>query len=372
MPWSLVGYTQYRYLPLIQFAEVGGLFAITWALCAVNGGIAEWWRSRADGVKAWRAVVPGGAAFALLAAYGLATVGRSYGGDSIRLALIQPNERSFRDEAPETGLLVSPVMDSVARIGRMSERAADAKADLIVWPESAVPQSPLVDAYIREALQRGAQRTGAWQLLGSGHEDEKGKIYNSAFLFRPDGELSERYDKTWLVPFGEWVPLRPILPFDNVFHFPADLTAGRSDALVSAGKARMCVLICYETVFPIVSRTRVAKGANLLVSITNDSWAGESAELQQHVAMSAMRAVETRRYLASSATTGITGLIHPNGRIEAVPPYREDLLITEAKLLDGQTIYVRWGDWVVAMCGAWIILLFCTAKTPSSARNAEE
>jgi apolipoprotein N-acyltransferase len=104
-----------------------------------------------------------------------------------------------------------------------------------------------------------------------------------------------------------------------------------------------------------------------LVSITNDSWAGESAELQQHIAMSAFRAVETRRYLASSATTGITGLIYPNGRIQAVAPYREDLLIGEAKLLDGKTFYVRWGDWVVALSAAWLV--FCLAQRRKVAKK---
>jgi apolipoprotein N-acyltransferase len=205
--------------------------------------------------------------------------------------------------------------------------------------------------------------------VGSGHEDERGKSYNSAFLFNPDGVIAERYDKTWLVPFGEWVPLRPLIPFDNVFHFPPDTTPGAVDAILSAGSAKMSVLICYETVFPIVSRTRVARGANLLVSITNDSWAGESAELQQHIAMSAFRAVETRRYLASSATTGITGLITPTGAITAIPPYKQNLLVAEAKLREGLTPYVRWGDWFVGLCA--VVLIVLTAKAQRAQRKAK-
>jgi apolipoprotein N-acyltransferase len=209
---------------------------------------------------------------------------------------------------------------------------------------------------MNEAVSRAAQLTRSWRLLGSGHEDEEGHNYNSAFLFDPSGAWVTRYDKTWLVPFGEWVPLRSMIPFDNVFHFPDDVTPGKADAVIEAGLAKMSVLICYESVFPIVSRTRVAKGANILVSITNDSWAGESAELQQHIAMAALRAVETRRYHASSATTGITGLISPNGHIEAIPPYREDMLITAARLRTGLTPYVLWGDWLVGVCAVWLIL----------------
>ena len=118
----------------------------------------------------------------------------------------------------------------------------------------------------------------------------------------------------------------------------------------------MSVLICYESVFPVLSRVRTAAGANLLVSITNDSWAGRSAELMQHHAMTAMRAVETRRYVVSAATTGITALIDPAGRSTRIQPYREGTLTAEARLYTGFSFYVRWGDWFVFLCGIVAIL----------------
>jgi apolipoprotein N-acyltransferase len=166
-----------------------------------------------------------------------------------------------------------------------------------------------------------------------------------------DGRLADRYDKNWLVPMGEFVVMRPLLqPFDPIFHFPPDTMAGVKDRVMAAGRGRLCVLICYESVFPILSRTRSRLGANLLVGITNDSWAGESAELQQHIAMAAFRAVENRRWLASAATTGITGLIGPTGRIEALPPYREDVMVGTVRLRSEVTLYARFGDWLVALC----------------------
>ena len=181
--------------------------------------------------------------------------------------------------------------------------------------------------------------------------------HNSAALFNPAGNLQDRYDKNWLVPFGEWVPMRAYLPFSRTFGVPeTDVVPGASDSLLVAGPAKMSVLICYESVFPVLSRVRTARGANLLVSITNDSWAGESAELQQHYAMTAFRAVETRRYVASSATTGITALIDPAGRAVRLPAYKEQVLAADARLCEGISPYVRWGDWFVLLCGIGTVL----------------
>ena len=98
----------------------------------------------------------------------------------------------------------------------------------------------------------------------------------------------------------------------------------------------------------------MATGANLLVNITNDSWSGVSPELQQHSAMAIFRAVETRRCLASAATTGITGMVEPTGRMHAIQPYREDVQFVTAQLRTGKTIYVRFGDWFVGLCGLWL------------------
>ena len=353
MPWSLSGYTQYRYLPLIQVAEIGGVFAVAFGIALMNAGLADGWRERS--LSRWRLVAPGVVYAVVMLVYGAWALGHDYAGQPFRLALMQPNERSVREEQPKTA--EEEIREAVPRLAQLSARAASSHPDLVVWPESAIPASPLADGLMRQAVSDAARRTHAWTLLGSPHEDEKGNGYNSAFLFTPDGTFADRYDKTWLVPFGEWVPLRSVLPFDSLFHFPKETTPGAVGALVNAGPARMSVLICYELVFPIISRTRTAGGANLLVSITNDSWAGNSAELQQHIAMAAFRAVETRRYLALSATTGITALISPTGSMKSIPSYREDLLVADARLRTGRTPYVRWGDWLVGLCGLWVLII---------------
>ena len=268
---------------------------------------------------------------------------------------MQPNVRSSRfstDMRP----------DELNRLKTLFEVAIRERPEIVIWPESTVDHA-VNDPLSRRTFSEMARRASAHVIVGTGFMDEAGGIHNSAALFSPAGELAGRYDKHWLVPMGEWVPLRRWLPFGNVFGFPErDTVAGGSDSLLEAGPARISVLICYESVFPILSRTRVAAGATLLVSITNDSWAGESAELQQHHAMTILRAVETRRFMASAATTGITALIDPVGRVERVRPYREDSLVGNARLCGGITPYVRWGDWFVFVCA--IVVIWTFIKTP--------
>jgi apolipoprotein N-acyltransferase len=356
MPWSLSGYTQYRYLPLIQAADIAGLYIVTFALAWTSAAIVEVLVSmgkRLNGstdlavTSAVRVLALPLLLVAAMLAYGAWAVRRPYEGDSYRVAVMQPNVASKRGDPYR-------LEEDLARYRRMAGRVPAGAVDLMVWPESTVSEFVKEPESV-QAFGELARETGAFQLLGSSFVDPEGRVYNSAMRIGQDGRLADRYDKNWLVPMGEYVVMRPLLQhFDSVFHFPPDTIAGRQDRVMSAGRAKLCVLICYESVFPIVSRTRSRLGANLLVGITNDSWAGESSELQQHIAMVAFRAVENRRWLASAATTGITGLIEPTGQIHAVPPYREDMMVGTVRLRDEVTIYARFGDWLVALCGLMV------------------
>ncbi len=351
MPWALIGYTQYRFLPLIQCADLAGVYLVTLALACVNAGVVGL-LGRCRMPDARRLVLGPAILVAVMLVYGYVALNRDYAGPTVRLALMQPNIRSDRHD-PEAA-----VRDLKA-INDLAVKVAPQRPELIIWPETIAPTDAVTDPFSRQVFSRMALRTGAFVLAGTTYHDERDRSYNSAALFSPDGRLVTRYDKRWLVPMGEWVPLRSWMPFGDVFHFPTETTPGRVDTPVEAGPVRMSVLICYESVFPILPRIGAAEGANLMVSITNDSWAGRSSELDQHLAMTVFRAVETRRCVASAATTGVTGLIEPTGRINYIQPYQEDSLIAEAKLLSAVTPYVRVGDLFVGICafylaGMWI------------------
>jgi len=359
MPWSLSGYTQYRYLTVIQAADLAGVYAISFGIALVNAAItsvAEFKLLRADhtadsgqqartGFSSHSSALPFSLSalyFAVLLLYGNFALHRSYEGPVAKLALMQPNIGSTRED----GVAESEMM---AGYGRMVDGVMSRKHSIFVWPESTA-SDVTGDNYARNDFEGLASLTHSFQLVGTGYKDMEDRVYNSAALFAPTGRLVDRYDKNWLVPMGEWVPMRGLIPFGNVFHFPEDTTPGTADKILKAGRLRICMLICYESVFPVVARTRVRDGANLLILITNDSWAGQSSELQQHLAMTAFRAVETRRFVASAATTGMTCLIEPTGAYRALPPYQKGVLECDARLRTGLTPYVRFGDWLVYLC----------------------
>ncbi|MGC8666783.1 MAG: apolipoprotein N-acyltransferase [Chthonomonadales bacterium] len=360
MPWSLIGYTQYRCLPVIQVADLVGVYGVGMVVVLGNGAVATWGmllakhlRGRNEGplgrAAAEVSALPIAAVVASLL-YGFASPAAAPRGVSVRLGLMQPNISS------ERGATLPPE-EQLARMASLAMRVKQDHPDLIVWPETIAPGDVEHDAWVRSSIADIGRRLGCWQLVGSSVTDVAGGEHNSAVLFDPRGAVVARYDKHWLVPMGEWVPLRGWLPFGDVFHFPEqDVVPGHGDAPLKAGPARLAVLICYESVFPVLARTRVEQGANLLVNMTNDSWAGRSKELAQHFAMTVFRAVETRRCAIAVATTGLTGVIEPSGRFRTLRPYRPGTMIVEAALGSGTTPYVHQGDRLVAVCGvigAW-------------------
>jgi apolipoprotein N-acyltransferase len=350
MPWSLIGYTQYRVLPLIQIADVVGVYGVTVAVAWANAAVAAAWveRSRAPrsplAPRAVAAVAIAAAPALLAASYGLAAVGRAYAGPSFRVTAMQPNLASYPRVArtPE---------EDLQALTSLAASAAPDRPGLVVWPESIAPESLTEDTETRQTFARMGRALGCPQLVGANREDSAHREFNSAFLLSPDGGIADVYDKQWLVPFGEWIPGRNWLPFGDVFHFfERDVQPGRPRPPLTVGPARIGVLICFESVFPALSRDHVRRGANLLVSITNDSWSGPSKVLQQHLAMAVFRGVETRRWVALSGTTGITGFADPLGHVRAAPPYRATHSTANVRLIATETPYVRWGDWLVFLC----------------------
>ncbi len=355
MPWSLIGYTQYRFLPIVQSADISGVFIVTLLVALVSATLAvhirerQYIKDRSQYYKLW---LPVTSLFMVMFIYGLFTSRIPRRGTTINVAAIQPHDRSIIDIKPPTNIeLAQRAKIAMDKYRKLAAQAAKSRPIIILWPESTAPFSAITNESIREQFAKIAQSSGAYQFVGTDYRDEEDRSFNAAALFDPQGKMVKRYDKTWLVPMGEWVPARRFIPFSDFFHFPDDVTPGTSDQILNAGPIRMCGLICYESVFPIVSRKRCVLGANLLVNITNDSWAGESSELQQHIAMVAFRAIENRRWMVSSATTGITGFVSPTGAINSVEPYGERVISANVQLLDGVTPYARFGDWLPILCG---------------------
>jgi apolipoprotein N-acyltransferase len=182
--------------------------------------------------------------------------------------------------------------------------------------------------------------------------DDRIEYYNSAFLVGPEGNVYGKYDKSHLVPFGEYVPLKKWLPFvGKMVESVGDFHAGEKGQTLQWEKHHIGVLICYEAIFPDLARRMTNNNAAILFNITNDAWYGRSSAPYQHFSMSILRAVENRRSLVRSANTGISGFVDPVGAVIASTPLFKDAVVTrELPIVDETTLYTRFGDVFAMVC----------------------
>ena len=178
------------------------------------------------------------------------------------------------------------------------------------------------------------------------------EYYNSAYLICPAEKKVLKYDKTHLVPFGEYVPFKKWLPFlGKIVAQVGDFRAGKKGRTLAWRDQQLGIQICYEIIFPGLSRAMVRNGASLLVNITNDAWFGKTSGPYQHFSMTIFRAVENRRALARSANTGISGFIDPAGRILASTELLQEAAATKTlPLMKEYSLYTRIGDLFAMGC----------------------
>ena len=261
----------------------------------------------------------------------------------IPVALIQGNI----DQNQKWDLAVlEKTLNIYMNISEETSKNTASKPQLVIWPETAMPFDYRTHPFAKR-IRTHVMEQNFWLLFGAPGEERganTNKLFNRAHLISPDGRSRGMYEKEDLVPFGEYVPpwldlefLRPLLQGIG------DFTPGRnvkplfmhpdSSPLNAAERApqsplALGVLICYETIFPELSRQRVADGAQVLINISNDAWFGRTSAPEQHVQLSALRAVEQERYLARGTNTGISAIVDPRGRIVA----RGGLFLAEAVL----------------------------------------
>jgi apolipoprotein N-acyltransferase len=256
--------------------------------------------------------------------------------------------------------------DTMARYDAILDKARAARPWLTVWPETAAPfiygwaleETAWLDRLIARAAEEDSPMLVGVAALDTGPE---GSISprNRAILAGPDGP-SGVYDKTHLVPFGEYIPLVDILPIlrlpfaQGLLGEAGTYRPGRTRHNLVLGDVPFGVLICFESIFPYQARERALKGARLLIVTTNDAWFGASAAPSQHLMQAAMRSAETRLPLVRAANNGISALIAPSGRILALSPQNEvDAYVWELRLPPGpsRTLFVRGGYWLAPACG---------------------
>jgi apolipoprotein N-acyltransferase len=365
-PWALLGYSQHRNPALLGLAAFTGVYGLSFA-CALGGAAAaRAWLDRASGRRPGAAVWSALAALALAHAFGLAVRAPEdpQGLEPLRVAVLQGNI--------DQGVKWSPAWASqtLAIYEALTRQASARGARVVVWPESALPGGVAPGLASAERLGALARETGAALVVGAVHlvYDPSGRpaeFYDSAFLVDPQGALVDRYDKSHLVPFGEYVPLRAWLGrhVSAVARgiAAADVSAGPGPRALqipgdAAGGARAGVAICYELIFPDLVRRFVGDGARVLFAITNDAWYGRTGAPYQFLAMTALRSAENRIWTARAANTGVSAIIDARGRVRASTQlFERDLLVADVPLRAaplGGSFYARHGDVFAAACWA--------------------
>src|SRR5689334_7660631 len=379
LPWSLLGYSQYRQLDLIQIADHLGVYGVSFLIVLTNVALAElylWLSPLFRGFRParlpWELVTTAAMLVGLSWAYStslIASEGIERPKAVLNVGVVQPNidqavkwDQNFRDE-------------TLRRYDRLTDSFGYG-TDLVVWPEAATPFIYEREPVYQLQLVAMANRASAPLLFGSPavrfDADRKPFLLNSVYLLSPDGQLLGRYDKQHLVPFGEYIPLKSSILFflEKLVEGIGDFQAGLGPTILSfqlkesdgggpARRVQFGVVICYEVIFPDLVRRMATGGAEFLVTITNDAWFGDSSAPFQHFSMVVFRSVENHLAFARAANTGISGFIDPFGRIIAASPlFTQTALQAEIPVRQTKTFYSRHGD-VFAYGCMLISLLFC-------------
>ncbi len=345
-PWVLLGSSQTHVLPVAQLASVTGVYGLS-ALVALVGTAAAALAIRRD-ARTWRGVLVTCAVLVAVATWGAWRLGRSElttHGRPIRIGLLQGNiaqeaktNPAFRDGINE-------------RYINLSRQAISLGAQLVIWPEASTPYYFDIESAMAEPVRRLAAQAKVPFVIGT-DEFERGqngapdRSYNTAVLVDANGRSVASYRKILLVPFGEYVPFKTLLFFVGpLIDAVSDFSAGTDPIVFDSEGVRFSVAICYEAIYARMARTFVARGAELLTTITNDAWFEKSSAAYQHFDQAALRAVEQGRYLVRAANTGFTGAVDPYGRVIAKTRLFETTAVTvDVRLLSGRTVYGRTGD----------------------------
>jgi len=228
----------------------------------------------------------------------------------------------------------------------------------VVWPETAMPFIFNQETGASRFVRTLPPAVNSYILFGSIARDNDGRLHNSAYLLDSKGREAGRYDKGHLVPFGEYTPLRAYLPFlERLSVQIGEFFPGNSHSPIETQMGKVGVLICYEGIFPHITREMVRNGAGLIVNITNDAWYDRTSAPYQHLAFYVFRAIESDRFVIRAANTGISALINPQGRVQNKTPIFEDAVLGGGfSFKDTKTFYVSYGDWFV-----FLSLLFLAA-----------
>ncbi len=382
-PWALLAYSQYQNLPIIQIADITGAWGVSFLVMMVNVMI-----YKVIGHGSWMIGKKQNAIFSYLFSCSFLFLSLIYGYSRLHPPTTHHPPPTLKVSVIQGNIPQELKWDPSARVyilnkyEQLTKEAATKNPDLIVWPEASCPGLLGEDNSVFQEIFSFARNTKIPLLIGTVSRDDK-EYFNSCLLINSAGKISGRYNKLHLVPFGEYIPFKKYLPFLETIVPIGDITAWNDYTIfkisdsrfsildsrvsiqhrASSIESQFAVLICFEDLFPELSRKFVSQGAQFLVNITNDAWYKETSAPYQHLQACVFRAVENRVFLARAANTGISGFINPTGKIISLVCDKkgkeifvdgfdiQEVIISKK----GLSFYNRFGDYFVLACFLFIL-----------------
>lgn len=361
-PWLPLALATTPYPVLAQAADLGGVHLLSFWIALVNGLLADAWLLRPRRLLALLPVGGAAAVVSLVVWYGTwrmdTVVARPVG----RVAIVQPNVPQWYKWQEDNQPRIIGMLSATTR-----EALHTGSPALVLWPEAPLPDFLYKHPEWQDSIEALATATHTPLLAGvldwRRLDDAHARYYNGAMLVDGDGGIRQPvYDKRRLVPMVERVPLLAASWFDWLGPYAGGYTPGAKSVVFHASAGRFGALICYESIFPELSRQYRRGGADFLVSLTNDAWFGPGLAPYQHFAHLVLRAIENRVGVVRAANTGFSGYIDPLGRVrQRTALYVPAAAAYEVETTSTRTPYVRFGDWVGLLALAATLALLARA-----------
>jgi apolipoprotein N-acyltransferase len=382
LPWARLAFGQANG-PLLRLAALGGAPLVSFAVALAGGllGYAVLTRRRSALLA-----LTGAAAVALLPmAVSLPTAGTTSGGpSSVLVAAVQGNvPRLGLEEFAQRRAVTQDHLDETLVLAHQVAAGQRPRPQLVIWPENASDQDPYHDPIARAMIDEAASAVGVPMLVGAVIDGPGAShVRNAAIVWSPTSGPGQMYVKRHLVPFGEYLPFRSVLSrlVGRFSLISKDFAPGHRAGVLQVGPARLGDVICFEVADDAVVRQAITGGGRLLVVQTNNASyehagdSGRGGETAQQLAISQLRAVESGRAVVVVATSGVSAMIAPDGRILArTGVFTPALLERRLPLRDPLTLADRvgpWPEWVLSGAGLLALVLGWRAERRTRRREA--
>jgi apolipoprotein N-acyltransferase len=396
--WNALGISQVQHFRIASLSRLGGVYLVSAEIVAVNALIVLALKFRERPVARAAALLFLFAAIFFLLPPQLRRPEPE--GATVTVVGVQPNLPPDLSQDPS---VTTRELDNVIRLTKEAiSRAPDKRADIVIWAESPLALFYENDPAIREKLDALARETGSYLIVSTATVEGE-RYFNSVHTISPrsdsqsDAKPLRRYDKIRLVPFGEFVPWRPVLgrfvpsivgdftPGNEAVVNLLRLGAERAVIIAGEGSApsaaierttnyvRVGSFICYEAAYPNLVRRFAQNGATLLVNISNDAWFGNTAGARQHLRHAMMRAIENDRDLLRVTNSGISALVTADGRVvDPLPTFSSGAQVWQARTRRDHTVYTQRGDFFAVGCAILTVAVLAAGFTNSLRRSVEK